>query len=281
MRRKTAYLALVCLPFVSSLAASGRYVLRGEIVAEGEIRFQDLAVELYADGEPHAERAYVAPSGAFEFRNVANGLHRLRVTTQHGETLREEFVHIGSDPAPLTIRLRGGMASARPGGIVSARRLAFKPSKLAKKEWREAEKCLRRGEHAEAAGHLRECVAADPDYFEAHLHLGTALLMSGDAAGALAAFEKAVEIDPHSAYALVHRGMVLLHFRRAAEAEDSAAKALRIEDSPSAHYVLGLSLAAQNKNLPEAVEHLKLAASRHPQAAELAARLEANRKAHQ
>jgi tetratricopeptide (TPR) repeat protein len=280
MYRLTAYLTLLLSGFVSSLSASGRYSLRGEVIAEGEIRLQDLAVELKVDNEPHAERIFLTPSGAFEFRNVAGGMHRLRVTTVHGETLREEFVHVGNDLAPVTIRLRGA-AAVRPGGIVSARRLAFKPSKFARKEWREAEKCIRRGDHAEAAQHLREAVEADPNYFEAHLNLGTALLMSGDAAGALAAYEKALEIDPDSAYALVHRGMVLLHFRRAAEAEAAAVKALRIEESPSAHYVLGLSLAAQGKQLGDALEHLKLAAARHPQAARIAGQIEARLKAHQ
>lgn len=280
MRRNTAYLALVCLSFVSNLNASGRHALRGEVVADGQVRLQDLAVELRVEGEPHAERIYLTPNGAFEFRNVADGMHRLRVTTLHGETLREEFVHVGGDTTPLTIRIQGG-GTARPGGMVSARRLAFKPSKMAKKEWREAEKCIRRGEHAAAAEHLRDCVEADPEYFEAHLNLGTALLMSGDTAGALAAYEQALKIDPQSAYALVHRGMVLLHFRRVTEAEDSAAKALRIEESPSAHYVLGLSLAAQGKQLGKAVEHLKLAVSRHPQASQVAARLEAMLRAHQ
>lgn len=280
MYQVTAYLILLlscCAPYLS---ASGRYSLRGEVIAEGDIRLQDLAVELKVDNEPHAERIYLTPSGAFEFRNLASGLHRLRVVTVHGETIREEFVHVGNDLAPVTIRLRGA-AAARPGGIVSARRLAFKPSKFARKEWREAEKCIRRGDHAEAAQHLREAVEADPNYFEAHLHLGTALLMSGDAAGALAAYEKALEIDPDSAYALVHRGMVLLHFRRAADAEAAAEKALRIEESPSAHYVLGLGLAAQGKRLDEALEHLKLASSRHPQAARIAAQIEARLKAHQ
>lgn len=280
MRRKTAYLALACLSFVSSLAASGRYALRGEIVAEGRIRYQDLTVELQADGGLFAEKAPVGPTGSFEFRGVSAGMHRLRVTTMYGETVREEFINVAGEQGPLTIRLQGAGKPA-PGGPVSARRLAFKPSKFAKKEWREAEKCIRRGEHAEAAEHLRDCVQADPEYFEAHLHLGTALLMSGDAAGALTAYEKALEIDSRSAYALVHRGMVLLHFRRVAEAEDSAAKALRIEESPSAHYVLGLSLAAQGKRLTEALAHLKLASSRHPQASQMAARLEAQLKAHQ
>jgi tetratricopeptide (TPR) repeat protein len=279
MYLKFAQWALVCLLSISSLAASGRYALRGEIIAEGEIRFQDLAVELRVDGEPH-ERAYLTPNGAFEFRNVATGIHRLRVMTAHGETLREEFVHVGSDPAPLTIRLRKA-PSNRPAGIVSARRLAFKPSKLAKKEWREAEKCLRRGDHAEAAEHLRDCIESDPDYFEAHLNLGTALLMSGDAAGALAAYEKALEIDPQSAYAMVHRGMVLLHFRRVAEAEAAARKALAIEETESAHYVLGLCLASQGKELPEALDHLRRASNRHPQAAQAAARIQARLKAHQ
>lgn len=280
MYRCSFFGTVVSLLVAVSLYAAGRHLLRGEVVAGGEVRLQDLAVELRVEGEPYAERVYLTPSGAFEFRNVADGMHRLRVTNLHGETVQEEFVHVTGDPAPLTIRLRSA-GGARPGGMVSARRLAFKPSKFARKEWREAERCIRRGDHAEAAQHLREAVEADPDYFEAHVHLGTALLMSGDAAGALAAYERALEIDPQSAYALVHRGMVLLHFRRAAEAEAAAEKALRIEESPSAHYVLGLSLAAQGKQLSEAIGHLKLAVSRHPQAARLAEQLEAQRQAHQ
>jgi Tfp pilus assembly protein PilF len=266
--------------FVSSLAASSRHALRGEIVADGFVRLQDLMVELVTDGTHNTERSYVSATGAFEFRNVETGIHRLRVTSIHGELIREDVVQVGGDPSPLTIRIRGAQSS-RPAGPVSARRLAFKPSKAARKEWREAEKCIRRGEHAEAASHLRGCVAADPEYFEAHLNLGTALLMSNDAAGALAAYERALEIDPSSAYALVHRGMVLLHFRRAEEAQACARKALAVEESESAHYVMGLSLAAQGKELPSALEHLKLASGRHPQAAQAAARIQAQLKAHQ
>lgn len=273
MYRKAVLTALVCLLTVPTLNASGRYALRGEVLADGPVRLQDLSVELHSDGGLIAQKAAVGPLGSFEFRGVGPGMHRLRVTTMLGEVIREEYVNIAGDPAPVTIRLEAKRSPA-PGGLVSLRRLAHKPSKDVQKAWREAGKCARRGDHAGASAFLQQCVEMDPGYFEAQMNLGTERVLAGDPAGALAAYDRALEIDSSAAEVHVNRGILLLHFNRPSEAEASAGKALKLQESESAHYVLGMSLASQGKELKAASGHLRISAKPHPQALEAANRID-------
>lgn len=268
MHRKAVFAGVVSLLLSVNLAASSMpQPVQGELTADDSIQFHNLNVELLNDTQVLIDRVPVTPDGRFNFRSVSDGMYRLRVVTVWGEPVKEEFVTISPSIGNLTVRLKTVPSAAKvAGGSVSVRRLSHKPPKDAVKALKEGTKWAQRGDHKSALAHLERSIALDPEYFDAQFQLGGEKLMVGDPQGALDAYTKTLEIDPLYAPALVNRGIVLLHFKRLEEAEDSARKALSIADTESAHYVLGLSMAAQNEDIPAAIEHLKISQNRHPQA---------------
>lgn len=279
MHRKAVSIVVLCLAFCLNVAADEVQDVQGELNVDGVMRVQDLVIELRSEIRGFTDRAGVMADGRFNFRGIASGNYRLVITTLTGDVLKEEFVSISpSNGGRLVVQFKAPSQNNTGPASVSLRRLSHKPPKEAVKEWKEASKCAGRGDHQSAVSHLERSVALDPEYFDAQFHLGGEKLSLGDAEGALAAYEKTLEIDPLFAPALVSRGIVLLHFKRTEEAEESARKALTISDSESAHYVLGLSLALQNEDIPKAIEHLKLSEARHPQAKKTVDYLESRMK---
>lgn len=253
--------------------------VRGEIYADQLIHFQELFIEVRDDNSGKHDRITVMPDGSFTFYSLPVGNYRLQVLTQHGDVLKEDFISVSPTSAPhLEIHLKANSKKVTPADPVSYRRLSHKPSKDAVRAWKQAKKFVLRGDHKTAIVHLERSVQLDSEYFEAYFTLGGQKLMAGDLNGALIAYDKALEIDPLFTPALISRGVILLQFQRPQEAEQLARKALQITDSESAHYVLGMSLAVQGENLPDAIEHLKLSEVRHPQAAKTVSYLQSQIK---
>lgn len=274
MHRKAVSIFIFLLSFTIHgqdqypLTGTQRVDLKGEITAEQPIQYQELFVEIRDDTRGKSDRVAVMPDGRFQIYSVECGNYKFHVLTQHGDLLKEEYISVSPTTASnLEIRLKTEARKAAPAAPISFRRLSHKPDKQAVKSWKQARKHAQKGDHKGAVVYLEKSVSTDPEYFDAHFHLGGQKMVLGDFEGALSSYEKALEIDPLFSPALVSRAMILLHFRRAQEAEQLARKALQVVDSESAHYVLGMSLAAQGANLPDAIEHLKLAEPRHPQAA--------------
>ncbi len=278
MHRKAVFALLVFAFSAEAGQFNGNCQLQGEVTADGPVRLQELSIELQSAGGL-LEHTSVAPDGRFHFPNLVEGGYRLRVVNLRGATIREDVIQVNHYGAPLAIHLRGNQASRGEGsGSVSVRRLAHKPPKAAKRMWKRAGLAVEKGEHLKAIAYLEQTIAIDPDYFEAYYVLGSERVRAGNIEGALTAFDKALEIDPSSAASLVNRGIVLLHLRRVQEAAETARKALLFGGNESAHYVLGLSLAVQGRDLREAVEHLKQSENRHPQARATVQQIEAHLK---
>jgi protein O-GlcNAc transferase len=89
--------------------------------------------------------------------------------------------------------------------------------------------CRHCGRLADAIARLREAVALDPDFFDARVNLGNALLDSGDAEAALPHYRRAQLLDPLSAS--VHNNLGNLHreLRRPTEALACYRRALELE----------------------------------------------------
>jgi tetratricopeptide (TPR) repeat protein len=152
-------------------------------------------------------------------------------------------------------------------GVVSAHALAHKPSKAALKELDRGVLAWRKGRNDEALEHLTDAIRLDPGFVEAHIGLGAFYDDAHQPALALDHFNLALLLDPQSLWATVAKAAVLMTLNRPDEAEQAARRALQL--SPGlfqADYLLGAALLAQDKITPEAAEHLRIAASKLPQA---------------
>lgn len=226
-----------------------------------------LWVELYDQGgHMLADRAPVARDGSFIVNAVSAQFYEVRVLTSRGDRITTDHVQF-SQGQPTEIRMPPAMQMVSPGGPISAKRLAHRPSKDARRWMKEAESLAGKGEFAASAERLEQVVAADPAYFEAWNNLGTRRIALGQPQKAAEAFGRAVEIDPNNAKVQSNLGLAHLFLREPAKAELEARRALQLEPgSPNALYVAGLALLQQDKNPSEGVEALRKAADLIPKA---------------
>jgi tetratricopeptide (TPR) repeat protein len=180
---------------------------------------------------------------------------------------RAEYV-VGQCPPAAQVHLAPG--------VVSAHALAHKPPKAARKELDGGLQAWRKGRNAEALQHLTGAVRLDPGFVEAHIRLGAFYDDVHQPALALDHFNRALLLEPESLPATVAKAAVLMTLNRPAEAEQAARRALRLRPGLiEAHYLIGAALMVQQKDIPEAAEHLRIAASKFLQAQEFLAAAQA------
>jgi tetratricopeptide (TPR) repeat protein len=115
-----------------------------------------------------------------------------------------------------------------------------------------AQSLLQSGETGKAITLLREVIQSRPENADAHLLLGTALVMVPNESEAIQELRRAVQLAPESARAVYSLGTAMAHFGDMKEAENAFRKALILKpDFAEAHVSLGLILA-RRKQLTEA-----------------------------
>jgi tetratricopeptide (TPR) repeat protein len=215
----------------------------GRIVATGAA--DRLQVEVYGgNGKMLLERIAVSPAGSFEVQMPETGeMVEMRVVTWHGVKVHSEYV-TPRRAEPLEIRLPAATGPKTPGGAVSARRLAYKPSKEGKKWMREADKMAAEGDYEASVAVLERVVAKDAGWMEAWNNLATRRIVKGRFPEALEALAKAREIDPNVAQVHSNQGLAYLNLQRYGEALEAGRRAVALEpESAKAALVVGLALA--------------------------------------
>jgi Tfp pilus assembly protein PilF len=149
---------------------------------------------------------------------------------------------------------------------ISAKSLAHKPSKEARKEYARGMQDTRRGHSDEAIKHLLEAIRLDPDFLDAQNELGVLYVRMGRADLALAHLDRALALEPNVAVLHTNKASALVVLNRPVEAEPEARRAIQLDpSSPEANYMLGVALMMQQKPT-EAAAHLALAAPKYPRA---------------
>lgn len=245
---------------------------RGEVYdasIRGGILAGNLSVEVH-DPATHLviERAPVSPSGTFEFRYAGKAPDLdLRLVNERGEILRSERIVRPEPGLPLRLSLNEKRPTRPPSGIVSLRGLQHQPLKAARKEYDRAQRAFTHHDLESAALHLRNATRIDPQFLEAYNNLGARLLELHRHAEAAEALEHAVALDPAESRPMVNLAIVQLHLGKFTDAERTARAASKLQrDTHHAEYVLGLSLLAQKKNLPESLSLLERACDELPHA---------------
>jgi tetratricopeptide (TPR) repeat protein len=154
-------------------------------------------------------------------------------------------------------------------GMVTARALAHKPTKAARREFDRGVRAWREGQGDEAVRHLKEAVRLDPKFVESEAELGALYSKTNRLTLALTSLERALAMDPNWAVLHSNKAATLLQLNRIAEAEEAARQAVKLDPtSVEGHYVLGAAMFAQQKFTPEAATHLILAAGKYPKASD-------------
>ena len=97
---------------------------------------------------------------------------------------------------------------------------------------------------AKAMELMQKAIDLDPNYAEAHGHLGFIYAaMQGDHDKGIAKAEEAIRINPNSAYAHHVLGQLLRFAGRPEEAIPEYKKALRLNPFPPTNYVFGMGLS--------------------------------------
>jgi len=141
---------------------------------------------------------------------------------------------------------------------VSVHQLTHEVPKKARQAYLDAEHA-KSTDHIDAAiRHYERAVKLDPRYLEAWNNLASARIVSGDIATAEADLAHAYALDPTAYPVLANIAFVHLRSNRPAAAEPFARRAVQADPlSPKGLYLLGISLAGQNKDKPEAIRLLE------------------------
>jgi tetratricopeptide (TPR) repeat protein len=226
-------------------------------------------VELQDTSSAHpAMRASVYPNGEFEVRGVREGTYFLRVVSMRGEMITNQVVSIAGYRNFVSVRLPERTSPERPvQGLISVARLQHEPAKQALKEFKKAAEAAKDGENEKAVGHLQKAIEIDPEYIEAYNNLGTRYVIAGQLEKAVAAFRKGLALDPSAAMIESNLAIALINLKEFAGAEEAARRSVDLNGTDvKGRYVLGIALYAQGKYTPEAVEQLRRAEERFPNA---------------
>jgi tetratricopeptide (TPR) repeat protein len=205
------------------------------------------------------------------------GSYLLELTDVSGNRITQQLVTVDDNNNEITIPLPELRGSRPITGTVSVFELAHKVPKKAKKELDLAEKASAKKDLAACVRHLQAAVEIDPEYLEARRQLGLCYMRLEQPEKIIETFSEVLKRDPRCAVAYASISAAHLLMSRFSEAESAARRAISFNPVlVRARYVLGLSLASQNKSHAEALELMASSAETIPAAHFVAAQLLAN-----
>jgi tetratricopeptide (TPR) repeat protein len=220
------------------------------------------------DGErSFDDRTHVDPTGSFEFRNVAVDSYRFRVVNIQNEVIAEHWISLSPGGETITLSLPDRHGARPASGVVSAKALAVKPPKAARKEFAKAEKAAQANDFALAAQHLENAVRISPDYYQARSNLAVQYLRLRRITEAMEHLEKALEITGGDGAVLTNLAYAHLMQGRFSESAGVARRAIEFDPGrAAAHFVLASALLRSKGDRTEAIRHLQAASDEYPQA---------------
>ena len=234
-RLRRAWLAsfVLMLCCAAAGAAQGSHTLQGKVIMpNGSAPAQPVKVTLTFSGRRIYE-TFTDLAGNFAFSGLSNGTYNL---TADGDDVVFETTSVSADvtafggsPQLFTqnIHLRPKPASATPrAGVVSAFSQTVPPAARGKLD--QARKKMAEGETELALALMREAIKLFPEYFEAHLELGNALLQVGRLEEALGELDRARQINPSDERAYQSFGLLLMRQKKYAVAVAVFAEAARL-----------------------------------------------------
>jgi tetratricopeptide (TPR) repeat protein len=254
---------LTLLP-LSAAAIGGGHVVNGKVAggAAEDYTWLRVVVRDANSGEELGSSA-VAGDGSFVVKQLPEVIAEVAVLTPHGDTASKRYLNTASRKL-LVFQLPS--SDDRTAGI-SMYRMGFKVGEAAKNEWIRALAALRGHDRRTAYGHLSRAVELEPDFADAHEHLGLLALSAGSYPTARDHLEKAARLDSGNTQFLSNAALACLASGLEKDAEKYARAALRLSPGNERPlFILGLALFHQSRNLDEAESALSAARQVFPDA---------------
>lgn len=265
------FIVLYCFVSLSAVSfaqkASSNTNIQGQIVYPAGTVLSDFTVALCEPGgaQRMVGKTTITDAGRFFFDRVPASVYLVRVTSRSGGVIGEQIVYPVGDLSRVQVRLPDKYQRRPESALVSIAELSHKVPRKALKEAREADKALKQKDFPSLISHLEKVVEIDPEFIAARRNLSLAYLKTFQFGKALDSFQELATLDPHSP--LPYSGLSVTYYdlHRLAESEASARRALEINSSYElGHFLLGTTLAAENKDHQLALRHLAQAIKRFP-----------------
>jgi tetratricopeptide (TPR) repeat protein len=246
--------------------------LQGRIVATGG-EGKDLQVLLIDQFGNERAVAEVSVAGTFSFSGVPHGHYALRLL-HSGKPVSEQFVTVEDAVERVDLNLPLDRREDSGDGTVSVSELRHKPPAQALKDAQKGESALRKGKVEEAIGHFERSLETDPDFAAVRERLAGLYLQQHDDARAVTHLERLLKQRASSVWAWINLSAARFRLGRVVEAEAAARRALALDATQKmGRYLLGLSLASQDKNPDEALASLRETCDKFPRGHLTAARI--------
>ncbi len=246
---------------------SGNASIQGQIVYPAGTILSDFSVELCEPGgaQRMIYKTTINETGGFFFDQVPASVYLVRVTNTSGGVLGEQVVNPVEGQSRVRVRLPDKKDKRLESSLVSMAELSHKVPGKALKEAGEADKALKKGDLNGLIAHLEKVAEIDPAFIAARRNLSLAYLKTLQFEKAIGSFQKLAALDPHSP--LPYSGLSATYYdvHQLADSEAAARRALEIDSSYElGHFLLGTTLAAQNKDHQQALRHLAQAIKHFP-----------------
>ncbi len=232
-----------------STASPNSFEVVGQVkIAESGRPATRISVRLERFGGGLVDQIDTDGSGRFRFGNIQRGYYRVIVNAPGYRPAQQDADLQVMFRAFLVFELTAENPVAAPVLDVIDARAPVE----AREEFGRGREALSKKSYEEAVAHLQKAITAYPDFYEAHLLLGTALMDAREWKQAEAAFQRAVELKAGSAPAILFLGEVYWRQKRYDEAEKTLLDGLKLDDKSWHGYFTLARLYWDLNNIPKA-----------------------------
>jgi len=232
----------------SSPSANSFEVVGQVRMAESGLAANRIPVRLERFGGGVVDQIDTDSTGRFRFSNLPRGYYRVIVNAPGYKPIQQD--------ADLQVVYRAYMvfelSVERAANIALLDVIDARAPNEAREQLTRGRTALGHKSYAEAIGHLQRAIVIYPEFYEAHLLLGTAFVDQREWTKAESVFQRAVDLKPESAAAVLALGEVYWREQRFEEAEKTLLAGLKLDDKSWNGYFTLARLYWDQQNIPKA-----------------------------
>ncbi len=210
-----------------STPSANSFEVVGQVrLAESGLPANRIPIRLERFGGGVVDQIDTDSGGRFRFANLQRGYYKVIVNAPGFRPVQQD--------ADLQVVFRAylvfELASERSGAMALIDVIDVRAPAEAREELVRGRTALGKKSYEEAVEHLQRALAVYPEFYEAHLLLGTAFVDEREWKKAESAFQRAVKLKAGSATAIVSLGEVYWRQNRHDEAEKALLAGLKLDD---------------------------------------------------